>query len=193
MTEWPADYVALSAGVDLAPFQTVVTDLGDPSLLTATHPAPDLVHWLSWLESRVTAVEAGGGGAPLPSPEGYLDVDNYGGGFIRVRDTSHLLTDGQVHPVTMRLATVAGPGGAVISDPPGVPASTNPVWFDNGGTLGYVNGTTGAHVTQTTLRNWVKYGDPAVTGYYLLWCHQTVDTDPTKPLLVIDRIASVTL
>jgi hypothetical protein len=104
------------------------------------------------------------------------------------------LGDGQVHPVTMRLATTPGPGGAVIVDPPGVPASTNPVWFDAGGTLGYVNGSTGTHVTQTTLRNWVKYGDPAVSGYYLLWVHKGQDpADTSKPLLTVDRIASVTL
>jgi hypothetical protein len=182
-----SDYGELKS-VDLAALSAVSTELGDPALLTQLHPAPDLVHWLAWLEGRVSALET----AQPIVVEGSLEVDNYANGFIRVRDTGGLLADGQVHSVNMILATTPGPGGVVITEPPGVPASTNPAWFDDGGTLGYVKGATGTNVNQTTLRNWVKYGDPGTANHYVLYVHKTVDpADNTKPLLVVDQVVSV--
>jgi hypothetical protein len=171
----------------------IVEEIGDPSLLTAQHPTHDLVHWLTWLENRVDTLEAAGGGQdPLPEPEFALEVDNYGGGFIRVRDTSNGLADGQIHIVNMVLATVPGPGGEVLPPATGVPAGNNPTWFDAGGVLGYVKGATGTNVSQTTMRNWVRYSDPATPNHYILWVHKAQATDdPTKPVLIVDRVATI--
>jgi hypothetical protein len=147
------------------------------------------------IEKRLRDLEAATPTVPgptIPVPEGKLEVDNYAGGFIRIRDTANILGDGAVHPVYMALATVPGPGGTLITEPPGVPASTNPVWFDVGGTLGYVNNNQGTHVTQSGLRNWVKYGDPATANHYVLYVRKTVAADDaSKPLLVIEGSVTV--
>jgi hypothetical protein len=163
-------------------------EIGDPSLLDFGVPEHDLVHFLIELDSRLDAID--GGTLPPPALEGALEVDNYSGGFIRVRDTGGLLSDGQVHHVNVVLATVAGPGGVVITDPPGIPAGASPVWFDDGGSLGYIVGTTGTNVTQTTLRNWAKFSNPASASYYQLAVRRDV-TDPAHPRLIVESVADI--
>lgn len=162
--------------------------IGDTSLLDFGVPEHDLVHYLIKLEARIVALE----GTEIPQSEGFLEVDNYSNGFIRVRDTSGILDDGLVHSVTLKLATVPGPGGVVITDPPGVPAGTAGTWYDSGGNLGAIVGATGTNVNQTTIRNWVKYGDPTKPGYYLLWVRVDTTTEPAHPRLVVEKVASVT-
>jgi hypothetical protein len=169
--------------------QNLQAEIGDPSLLQFGVPEHDLVHFLIRLEARLAALE--NAGTEIPVSEGFLEVDNYNNGFIRVRDTAGILADGEVHAVTMALATAAGPGGQVINDPPGVPSGTQPVWFDSGGNLGKVVGATGTDVNQTTLRNWVKYGNPAVPNYYLLYVQVDDTTDPTHPRLVVQKVATI--
>jgi hypothetical protein len=167
---------------------------GDPTLLTQTHPAHDLMHWLVWLEGRVTALEAGGGGGPtVPTAEGTLEVDMYSGSFVRARDTGNVLTDGQPHWVDFALATVAGTGGAVIDPVAGVPAGTAKTWYDQGGQLGGVVGPTGTDVTQTTMRNWVKYGRDAAPGqaHYVLLAHVDTTVEPGHPRLVISNVVTI--
>jgi hypothetical protein len=169
-------------------------ELGDPALLTQMHPAHDLVHWLVWLEGRITALEAAGGGSPVvPTAEGSLEVDLYSGSFVRARDTGNVLGDGQDHWVDFALATVAGPGGAVIDPMAGVPAGSAKVWYDQGGQLGGMVGPTGTDVTQTTLRNWVKYGRDAVPGQpqYVLLAHVDTTVEPGHPRLVISNIVTL--
>lgn len=149
---------------------------------------------LADLERRMQAVEAasGGGGTTPPLSEGPLEVDNYSGGFVRVRDTGHLLDDGQIHAVHLVVATVAGPGGEVFADANAIPAGTQPTWFDAGGALGYIDTKAGAHVTQTGLRNWTKFGDQAAPNHYVLFARKTVATDDaSKPLLVIESAVTV--
>lgn len=174
--------------------EQIVSEIGDPLFLVSLHHANDLVHWLMWLEGRVNALEQAAsepGANPIPQIEGSLEVDNYANGFIRVRDTGNILADGEVHAVNMVLATQAGPGGAVIDPNTGIPASSNPVWFDRNGTLGYVKGATNSNVSQTTLRNWVKYSNPASSNYYMEWVHLTSDPADNKPVLIVDRVANV--
>jgi hypothetical protein len=73
-----------------------------------------------------------------------------------------------------------------------IPSSTNPVWFDAGGALGYVDTAAGAHITQTGLRNWVKYGDPTTANHYIIYCRKTVAADDaSKPLLVVESSVTV--
>jgi hypothetical protein len=131
-------------------------------------------------------------GPAVPTPEGALEIDNYSGGFVRVRDTGNLLGDGQVHPVWFRVAASPGPGGAAFPTANDIPSSANPVWFDAGGTLGYIDTLAGAHVTQTGLRNWAKYGDPATANHYVVYVRKTVAADDgSKPLLVVEGSVSV--
>jgi hypothetical protein len=131
-------------------------------------------------------------GPTVPTSEGALEVDNYSNGFVRVRDTGNLLGDGQVHPVHLVVATVAGPGGAVFPTANDIPTGTGPVWFDAGGTLGYMDTRSGAHVTQTGLRNWTKYGDQAQPNHYVLYVRKTVAADDaSKPLLIVESAVTV--
>jgi hypothetical protein len=150
---------------------------------------------LQSLTNRIHALEEATPTVPgptIPTSEGPLEVDNYSNGFVRVRDTGNLLADGQIHPVHLAVATVPGPGGAIFPTANDIPTGTGPVWFDVGGTLGYVDSAAGAHVTQTGLRNWTKYGDPATPNHYVLYCRQTVAADDgSKPLLVVESAVSV--
>jgi hypothetical protein len=147
------------------------------------------------LDQRVHTLEDATPSVPgptIPVPEGALEVDNYSGGFVRVRDTANLLGDGLVHPVYFKVATAPGPGGAVFPTANDIPSSANPVWFDVGGTLGYVDTAAGAHVTQTGLKNWAKYGDPATANHYVVYVRKTVAADDgSKPLLVVEGSVTV--
>jgi hypothetical protein len=148
----------------------------------------DIVTRLHALEDATPTVP----GPTFPSPEGALEIDNYSSGFVRVRDTGNLLGDGAIHPVYFKVAATPGPGGAVYPTANDIPSSTNPVWFDVGGTLGYVDTKAGAHVTQTGLKNWAKYGDPTTANHYVVYVRKTVAADDgSKPLLVVEGSVTV--
>jgi hypothetical protein len=193
---WAGQVLTWDEGWGPAPARDaqVREELGDPALLTQTHAAHDLVHWLSWLESRVTAVEAAGGGSPVvPTAEGTLEVDLYSSSFVRARDTGNTLADGHDHWIDFALATVAGTGGAVIDPVTGIPAGTAKCWYDQGGQLGGMVGPTGTDVTQTTLRNWTKYGRDAADGqaHYVLLAHVDTVVEPGHPRLVITQVVTL--
>jgi hypothetical protein len=173
---------------DLSQFASDFLDftqaVGDVSLVDVGVPEHDLVHWLIELAGRVAALEAlAGSDVEVPVAEASLEVDMYGGSFVRLRDTAGVLADGELHIVNTKLATVAGPGGEVIQPNPGVPAGNSGVWFDNNGSLGGVVGATGTPITQTTLRNWVKYPDQ-----YLQWV--SLDVSGEHPVLTVSKVGS---
>jgi hypothetical protein len=142
------------------------------------------------IEHRLATLEAGGSEPTLPSAEATLVVDSYSNGFVRVRDTGHLLSDGQEHVVNMAVAPVAGPGGTVYPDANGIPAGSQPAWFDEDGSLGYIVTPTGSNVSQSAVRNYTKYGNQAAIPHYLLWVtlRHTADGHPE---LLISRAVSV--
>jgi hypothetical protein len=173
----------------------IQNEIGDPSLLTTRHPASDLVHWLAWLDGRITALEAGGVETPAAPvvAEGTLEVDNYSGSFERVRDVGGILADDAVHVMNFALATVAGPGGAVYPTWNDLPTGAGAVWFDDNGHLGKVQGATGTDVTATTMRQWVKYGRDVApgTGPTVVYARRDVTTDPAHPVLIIEQIVNL--
>jgi hypothetical protein len=127
----------------------------------------------------------------MPEAEGTLYVDRYSSTFVRVRDVDNILSDGGPHLINFALATVAGPGGEVFPTANDMPPGSTPVWFDNGGTLGYVKAPTGSNVTQTTLRDWVKYGAAHTgTSQTILRAHTDL-TDPAHPALVISDVINL--
>jgi hypothetical protein len=154
-----------------------------------------LVAVLAALDERLHALEAATPSVPgpaIPVSEGALEVDLYSGSFVRVRDTGHLLDDGLLHSVHLAVATVAGPGGEVFADANAIPTGTQPTWFDANGALGYVDTAAGAHVTQTGLRNWTKYGVQSEPNHYVLYVRKTVAADDaSKPLLVVESAVTV--
>jgi hypothetical protein len=125
-----------------------------------------------WL---LVAIPSGG---PLqPVPDGRLDVDLYGGSFVRVMAHGVTLADGVSHAFRLRLASSAGPGGAVIADTAALRAAGGVVWFDNGGQLGHVR-KDGADWTVAELADAIDAGAMAVG---------TLDatTDPAHPALIL--------
>jgi hypothetical protein len=94
--------------------------------------------------------------------------------------------------VHLAVATVPGPGGTVFADANAIPTGTQPTWFDANGALGYVDTAAGAHVTQTGLRNWTKYGVQSEPNHYVLYVRKTVAADDaSKPLLVVESAVTV--
>jgi hypothetical protein len=136
----------------------------------------DLVGWLGELGDRVAALE---GSAEPTAPALVLQVDNYGGGFIRVQASAVTTST----TVTVALATTPGPGGAIypgLNDIPGTAA----VWADYSGTLGHVKTAAGADVLGNTLKQWIRQGT-------LLTVHKDT-TDPAHPNLIVDQVTNPT-
>jgi hypothetical protein len=160
--------------------------LGDLSHL---HVGGGLEKIILDLERRVAVLEAaGGGGTPPPTPADiFMPVDNYGGGFVRARwiagdyPTEDLL-DGQPHRIGFELATVAGPGGALIADTDTLATGTfnGGLWFDAGGSLGKIIGSTGGDISRTALANYITT-NAVLTAVYAA-------TDPAHPTLTITKI-----
>jgi hypothetical protein len=136
----------------------------------------DLVGWLGELGDRVAALE---GSAEPTAPALVLQVDNYGGGFIRIQASAVTTST----TVTVALATTPGPGGAIypgLNDIPGTAA----VWADYSGTLGHVKTAAGADVLGNTLKQWIRQGT-------LLTVHKDT-TDPAHPNLIVDQVTNPT-
>jgi hypothetical protein len=160
--------------------------IGDLSHL---HVKGSLEKIINDLEKRVAQLEAaGGGGTPPPTPASiFMPVDNYGGGFVRARwiagdyPTEDLL-DGQPHRIGFELATVAGPGGALIADTDTLATGTfnGGLWFDAGGSLGKIIGSTGGDISRTALANYITT-HAVLTAVYAA-------TDPAHPTLTITKI-----
>jgi hypothetical protein len=123
-----------------------------------------------WWAYTVTEAPAPGGALP-PVAATHLLVDNYSGGFIRVRPAPDAATT-----VDFALATVPGPGGAVYADI-GAIAGGSAVWADFAGNLGHLKMADGTDVLGSTLKEWIRRG--AVYNV-------TKDaTDPAHPNLIV--------
>jgi hypothetical protein len=148
--------------------------IGDPSVVAAH---TDLVGFISEVEQRVAAIEHTGEQAP---PDLALEVDNYGGSFLRVQ--AGAVPTAQA-TASMALATTPGPNGAIypaLSDIPGGSA----LWADFGGTLGKTQTAAGVDVLGSTVKEWIRRGS-------ILTVHRD-NTDPAHPVLVVDNVAQPT-
>jgi hypothetical protein len=131
----------------------------------------------SHLEPLWTTIEEDG--SPIPSTsEGLVEVDLYSGSFVRARATTVDLSDGNPHAFTFALATVPGPGGAVIASVADLRSHGGIAWFDNAGSLGKVHTLAGTEMTTDALADLVASGDLTVARLDLA-------TDPGHPLLVL--------
>jgi hypothetical protein len=110
-------------------------------------------------------------GTTPPVAATHLVVDNYSGGFIRVRPAPDTATT-----VDFALATTPGPGGAVYPGINDIPNAA--VWADFAGNLGKLKNPDGSDVTGNTLKQWMRSG--AVFNV-----HKDA-TDPAHPNLVAD-------
>jgi hypothetical protein len=132
--------------------------LGDVHVLTPK----SLTDYVAALEARVAALESGEAAPPiLPSPEGKVIVDRYGGTFVRAffRQTDWptlTLTDGLDHWVTFDLARPGGPNGEVFADTAALrDMAAGATWYDVGGSLGKMSAVTGADIGSPALATWI--------------------------------------
>jgi hypothetical protein len=102
-----------------------------------------------WWAYTVTEAPAPSGSTP-PVAASHLLVDNYSGGFIRVRPAPDAPTT-----VDFALATVPGPGGAVYADPGAIPGGAA-VWAAFSGNLGRLKMADGTEVLGSTLKEWMR-------------------------------------
>jgi hypothetical protein len=115
--------------------------------------------------------------APEPVPPAHtLDVDLYGGSFVRVIPTPMIADDGSPVTATVRLATEPGPNGEIYDRPGDVP-NTAAVWVDYGGALGKVKLADGHDVLGQTLTRWIHDG-------MILTVHR--GTDGGHPTLIVE-------
>jgi hypothetical protein len=161
-------------------------ELGDPTLITASVPEHDLVHYLLRLEQRIVALENADAPVPVTPAEARMTVDNYGGGFVRLMfDGSAYPTvdlwDKQPHRVDLALATAPGPGGAVIPDLAALTAMGGATWFDKNGSLGKVIGSSGADISHATLAQWIQDPKHIITVTF-------GDADPAHPTLTVSKV-----
>jgi hypothetical protein len=90
--------------------------------------------------------------------EGALEIDLYGGSFVRVRPSITLPT-GEDHWLKPALATTPGPGGAVIPDLAALRGyGHTATWYDKGGSLGKMTTASGNDVWPSDLATWIDHG-----------------------------------
>jgi hypothetical protein len=123
----------------------------------------------------VTEAPTGTGASP-PTAARHLMVDNYSGGFIRVRPSPDTPTT-----VDFTLATAPGPGGAIYPSVNDIPSNAA-VWADFGGNLGHVKDPGGSDLTGATLKQWIRAGT-------VLNVHKDA-TDPAHPNLVVEGVVT---
>jgi hypothetical protein len=123
-----------------------------------------------WWAYTVTEAPAPSGSVP-PVAATHLLVDNYSGGFVRVRPAGDTPTT-----VDFALATSPGPGGALYPSAADISGSAA-VWADFSGNLGHLRMADGTDVTGALLKEWIRRG--AVYNV-------TKDsTDPAHPNLIV--------
>jgi hypothetical protein len=124
-----------------------------------------------WWAYTVTETPAPGGTATPPVAGVHLVVDNYSGGFVRVRPAPDAPAT-----VDFALATTPGPGGAVYPSAGSIP-NGSAVWADFAGNLGHLRLEDGSDVTGATLKDWIRSG--AVFNV------RKDSTDPAHPNLIV--------
>jgi hypothetical protein len=123
-----------------------------------------------WWVYTVTEAPTPGGATP-PVAASHLLIDNYSGGFIRVRPAPDTPTT-----VDFAVATTPGPGGAVYPSAGDIPGAAA-VWADFSGNLGHLRMADGTDVLGSTVKEWVRRG--AVFNV-----HKDT-TDPAHPNLIV--------
>lgn len=127
------------------------SDIGDIVTVTSGSIADEFHD----IEARLAVLETP---PEVPTPEGAITIDMYGGSFVRARSDFSLL-DGQPHWATVGLATTAGPNGAVIADLDALRATNaGATWWDDGGSLGKVNSATGSDVPASAVASMIERG-----------------------------------
>jgi hypothetical protein len=126
-----------------------------------------------WWAYTVTEAPTPGASAPAVAAV-HLTVDNYSGGFVRVRPAPDTATT-----VDFALATTPGPGGALYPALNDIPSSAA-VWADFAGNLGHLKNTDGSDVQGNTLKDWIRSGA-------VLTVHKDA-TDPAHPNLIVDGV-----
>ena len=131
---------------------------------------------VSDLDARVSALEV----TPEPVPADHaLTVDNYSGGFTRIIGAE--VIGANVTRITLSLATVPGPNGAIFNNLAEISGSAN-VWADFGGNLGRVeDAMTGSVIQGAALKEIIRrntivlvHRDDSVPG------HPTLKVDGTE-------------
>jgi hypothetical protein len=153
--------------------------LGD---LTHMNVHGSVAYLLDDLERRMAALE----GLIPPTSEGILKVDNYGGGFLRVRwiqsDNPTLpLLDGAEHNITLALATTDEAGGVHFPTTAELRAmNAGGSWFDNAGSLGKVTGSTGGDVSGNAIAGYIDESRILTVKYDA--------TDPAHAKLIVVKV-----
>jgi hypothetical protein len=148
---------------------------------------------VSDLDARVSALEA----TPEPVPADHaLTVDNYSGGFTRIIGAE--VIGANVTRITLSLATVPGPNGAIFNNLAEISGSAN-VWADFGGNLGRVEDAMtssvihGAALKEIIRRNTIVlvHRDDSVPGHPTLKVDGTESHSQSGTTLTLAALADV--
>jgi hypothetical protein len=178
------DVLAVGHGADAKDLRAVwspalrslIMGLGD---LSHVHIVGDLTTALDNLDARLHALEdAATTAPPPPTSEGWVEIDNYGGGFVRARVTTAGLEDAAEHWTEWRLAATPGPNGALIASADALTAMNGATWYDHGGTLGKVVGQNGQDIGNVAVANYIRQ-------HRLVKVKTDLTTDPGHPRLVV--------